>query len=71
MSWTIDTLATADDLPKRLAAALAAKAADCRAGAEFAPELSYGRHFGPAPHDARPAAVIALLFRRDGAGTSR
>jgi 8-oxo-dGTP pyrophosphatase MutT (NUDIX family) len=33
--------------------------------ARFAPSLSYGRHFGPAAHDARPAAVVALLYLRD------
>ena len=37
-----------------------------RDGRRFAPELSYGRHFGPAPSTARPAAVIALLVRRAG-----
>ena len=32
----------------------------------MSPELSYGRHAGPAPHTARHAAVVLLLFRRDG-----
>ncbi len=32
----------------------------------MSPELSYGRHAGPAPLTARRAAVIVLLFRRDG-----
>jgi 8-oxo-dGTP pyrophosphatase MutT (NUDIX family) len=63
----IESLSTADDLPERLAAALRKNrpthADDSR---RFAPELSYGRHFGPAPATARPAAVIALLFRRGG-----
>lgn len=57
------------DLPRRLAAALGDARrvnASARSGREFAPELSYGRHFGPAPATARHAAVIALLFRRDG-----
>jgi 8-oxo-dGTP pyrophosphatase MutT (NUDIX family) len=27
--------------------------------------MSFGRHFGPPRHDARRAAVMALLFRRD------
>ncbi len=31
----------------------------------YAPSLSYGRHFGPAPHDARQAAVLILLYPRD------
>jgi 8-oxo-dGTP pyrophosphatase MutT (NUDIX family) len=84
----IEALATAADLPQRLAAALAnlgwhaqssqrwawndgpstSTPFDGGSGTchSFAPELSYGRHFGPAPATARPAAVIALLFRRDG-----
>lgn len=62
----IDWLATAPDLPERVAAELAARGADRRDGECFAHELSYGRHFGPAPTDARSAAVIALLFPRDG-----
>jgi len=32
----------------------------------MSPELSYGRHRGPAPHTARSAAVVLLLFRRAG-----
>jgi 8-oxo-dGTP pyrophosphatase MutT (NUDIX family) len=60
-------LSTADDLPARLIAALP----QCRqsrsiGGRRFAPELSYGRHFGPAPASARPAAVLVLLLRRAG-----
>jgi len=31
----------------------------------MSPELSYGRHAGPAPHSARHAAVMLLLFPRD------
>lgn len=57
-----ETLVSADDLPQRLATALAGGGVDRRDGARFAPELSYGRHFGPAPLTARAAAVIALLF---------
>ena len=30
------------------------------------PPLSYGRHHGPAPHDARRAAVVAMLYLHDG-----
>lgn len=33
-----------------------------RAQAEFAPELSLGRHLGPPAHDARHAAVVALIY---------
>jgi 8-oxo-dGTP pyrophosphatase MutT (NUDIX family) len=32
------------------------------AQARFEPQLSYGRHLGPPPDDARAAAVIMLLF---------
>lgn len=32
----------------------------------MSPELSYGRHAGPAPYTARHAAVMILLFRRGG-----
>jgi len=66
MSSMSDTITTAADLPERLTAELAAGGSDRRDGERFAPELSYGRHFGPPPRDARSAAVIALLFPRDG-----
>jgi 8-oxo-dGTP pyrophosphatase MutT (NUDIX family) len=61
-----DGLTSADNLPERLADALARRDSEFRVGRRFAPELSYGRHFGPAPTTARLAAVIVLLFRRDG-----
>jgi 8-oxo-dGTP pyrophosphatase MutT (NUDIX family) len=32
----------------------------------MSPEMSYGRHAGPAPFTARAAAVVLLLFRREG-----
>lgn len=32
----------------------------------FEPELAYGRHFGPPPHDVRRAAVMALVYPLDG-----
>ncbi|HEY4232101.1 MAG TPA: CoA pyrophosphatase [Lacipirellulaceae bacterium] len=60
----LESLVTAHDLPARLASALAGADRPCRGGRRFAHELSYGRHFGPAPATARPAAVIVLLFRR-------
>jgi 8-oxo-dGTP pyrophosphatase MutT (NUDIX family) len=60
-----DALATAAALPDRLATALGAPDIR-RSGSRFAHELSYGRHFGPAPATARQAAVIVLLFRRNG-----
>jgi 8-oxo-dGTP pyrophosphatase MutT (NUDIX family) len=31
----------------------------------FEPDLGFGRHFGPPPHDARPAAVMLLLYPND------
>jgi 8-oxo-dGTP pyrophosphatase MutT (NUDIX family) len=63
----IESLSAADDLPERLAAALHRRGpAHADDGRRFAPELSYGRHFGPAPATARPAAVITLLVRRGG-----
>jgi 8-oxo-dGTP pyrophosphatase MutT (NUDIX family) len=69
MSFTrssAESLATCPDLPARLAAELAAGGSYCRDGECFAPELSYGRHFGPAPVDARQAAVAVLVFPRLG-----
>jgi len=32
----------------------------------FAPQLSYGRHRGPAPPQSRAAAVVLLVYPRDG-----
>ena len=62
----IESLADADDLPARLAAALAEPRPRGAAGRRMSPELSYGRHAGPAPLTARHAAVVLLLFRRRG-----
>jgi 8-oxo-dGTP pyrophosphatase MutT (NUDIX family) len=31
----------------------------------FVPQLGYGRHRGPAPPQARPAAVVVLVYPRD------
>lgn len=66
MPLKIEDLSTAEDLTQRLAETLATRGASAGDGNRFAPELSYGRHFGPAPFDARGAAVITLLFQRDG-----
>jgi len=66
MRLKIEAISRADDLPERLAAVLATRDARLSVDNRFAPELSYGRHFGPAPYDARAAAVIALLFWRNG-----
>jgi 8-oxo-dGTP pyrophosphatase MutT (NUDIX family) len=62
----IELLVTADDLPTRLAVALAERPEQTAAGRRMSPELSYGRHAGPPPPDARHAAVVLLLFRRGG-----
>jgi 8-oxo-dGTP pyrophosphatase MutT (NUDIX family) len=63
----IQTLAAANDLPHRLAAALRAGPPRERCRQTMSPELGYGRHAGPAPHTARKAAVVLLLFKRNGA----
>lgn len=60
-----ESLATSTDLPARLAAALAQPPRRA-ARRRMSPELGYGRHAGPAPSDARHAAVMLLLFLRDG-----
>jgi 8-oxo-dGTP pyrophosphatase MutT (NUDIX family) len=57
---------TASDLPERLSALLRQGPGGGGARLPLSPELSYGRHAGPAPHTAREAAVILLLFRRAG-----
>lgn len=62
----IETLATADNLPKLLAGRLADPLPGRAAQARFEAELSYGRHFGPAAADARPATVLVLLYQREG-----
>jgi 8-oxo-dGTP pyrophosphatase MutT (NUDIX family) len=49
------------DLPARLSADIAAAPADPRWRHDWAPELSYGRHAGPARPDARLAAVAMVL----------
>jgi 8-oxo-dGTP pyrophosphatase MutT (NUDIX family) len=59
----------ADDLPSRLATAFKEQRdVPNRSGLarRMSPELSYGRHSGPAPSTARAAAVLVLLFRRQG-----
>src|SRR5438309_10027458 len=56
-----------DDLPRRLARRLERPLPGRQAMSRFAPALSYGRHYGPVPHDARPAAVLLLLYPHQGA----
>jgi 8-oxo-dGTP pyrophosphatase MutT (NUDIX family) len=62
----IAALVSDADLPNRLDLALQAGHRGASLRSRTAPELSYGRHAGPAPHTARAAAVALLLFRRDG-----
>lgn len=57
------------ELPALLAADLERSPADPQWRRAWAPELSYGRHAGPARRDARPAAV-ALVLCWDGASWS-
>jgi 8-oxo-dGTP pyrophosphatase MutT (NUDIX family) len=52
------------DLPAQLSAELATPT-ESRWRNDFAPELSYGRHAGPARRDAR-AAAVAIVFCWDG-----
>jgi 8-oxo-dGTP pyrophosphatase MutT (NUDIX family) len=63
---TKETISQASDLPKRLAEALRSGSRGGDARVRMSPELSYGRHAGPAPLTARHAAVMLLLFQRDG-----
>lgn len=50
------------DLPTRLAERLRHPLPGWAAQARFQPELSFGRHRGPAPAGARPAAVLVVLY---------
>ncbi len=50
------------ELPDRLVERLQRPLPGWRAQARFQPELSFGRHRGPAPVGARPAAVLVLLY---------
>ena len=45
----------------RLSHQLNQKLPGAAAQARFAPQLGYGRHFGPPAHDARQAAVLAVF----------
>jgi 8-oxo-dGTP pyrophosphatase MutT (NUDIX family) len=51
-----------DRLAAQLRQRLAAHAGTAVCYQRFAPELSYGRHRGPAGPDAKPAAVVALFY---------
>jgi 8-oxo-dGTP pyrophosphatase MutT (NUDIX family) len=52
------------ELPALLAARLRDPLPGWKAHARFQPELSFGRHRGPTPNDARAAAVLILLYPR-------
>ncbi|HVT29476.1 MAG TPA: CoA pyrophosphatase [Lacipirellulaceae bacterium] len=62
----IEALVKGDDLPQRIERALRGGYRGSSQPIRMSPELSYGRHAGPAPITARAAAVILLLFRRAG-----
>ncbi len=62
----METRQTAADLPERIAELLREGHRGSAARVRMSPELSYGRHAGPAPYTARHAAVIVLLYRRAG-----
>jgi len=55
-----------DPLVEQLRAALAGRSTRKRPVPRFAPELNYGRQRGPAPHTAKRAAVLALLYPDQG-----
>jgi 8-oxo-dGTP pyrophosphatase MutT (NUDIX family) len=55
------------DLPQQLAARLQRPLPGWSAQAGYQPELSFGRHRGPAPAGARPAAVLIALYPREQA----
>jgi 8-oxo-dGTP pyrophosphatase MutT (NUDIX family) len=52
-------------LPAELNARLERPLPGWAAQVRFQPELSFGRHRGPAPRGARPAAVLVLLYPRE------
>lgn len=54
------------DLPQQLASLLLGPLPGSKAFSALAPELSYGRHAGPAQHDARRAAVMLMLYPHNG-----
>ncbi|HEX2473892.1 MAG TPA: CoA pyrophosphatase [Lacipirellulaceae bacterium] len=62
----IEALVTSDDLPNWLDVGMREHYRRALRSSAMSPEMSYGRHAGPAPHTARCAAVAILLFRREG-----
>jgi 8-oxo-dGTP pyrophosphatase MutT (NUDIX family) len=65
MTDSIDRLAIDQELPEKLAARLQQPLPGRSAQRMMEPELAYGRHFGPAPNSARPAAVVVMLHLRE------
>jgi len=55
-------VATDPSLAERLAVRLKKPLPGRVAQSQCEPELSFGRHYAPAPDSARPAAVLALLY---------
>ena len=55
------------DLPQFLTERLHQRLPGSTAQRTMEPELSFGRHAGPRLPDARPAAVVALMYLLDGA----
>jgi 8-oxo-dGTP pyrophosphatase MutT (NUDIX family) len=69
MSFTeskIEAIVKSDDFPNWLDVGMRMTNQPAPRRSCMSPEMSYGRHAGPAPHTARSAAVAILLFRRDG-----
>ncbi len=50
------------NLPEVLTRRLKRPLTSCAGQSRFAPGLNYGRQFGPPARDARPAAVLVLLY---------
>ncbi len=58
---------TFSDLPQRLDRRLRRPLPGQAAQRRFAPQLCYGRHFGPPPSDVRSAGVLVLFYREGDA----
>lgn len=54
------------DLPSRLTHVMRERLPGWHVQKRWQPELAFGRHFAPPPATARRAAVLALLYTRDG-----
>lgn len=62
----IEALVSSGDFPTWLDVGMRKDYRRAARPSPMSPQMSYGRHAGPAPHTARCAAVAILLFRRDG-----